>query len=475
MRIQEWPNSGKRIIDELNGQDLSYDRSQYSGLITPASVVLEAGTSQRLHNDIPVVWDWFRQWRAIYRELLEGDDGTNEILQASEWGLDPTALEFQRESTRREEDPLLGRIDSVSLGVRQQIAEVQWKGGGEGFIAAIDATYRRLFPLEGGTESLGNLADNWGRVLRSANSQSEGPVHILNTGRNLWKEGEGFLAQELASQGVQWSFLPPEEVASHLRLQDGRVYLQIEGGLHPLDFIYLDRLSEVIPQEMMAELCRIALDGNIRIDPPSSYLFNQKIGLALPFMTEYKERFSDRIREILIPSVLVLGDEPDCTPIIPALSHSKRDLVGDLRTWDDLLKLPRSLREQLVFKCASTHQHDNHGGHGVWRLWGSESVAKRSLDEILNRARVQKEPWILQPYVNTTWDVPFVHPEKPEEVQRIQAHARFGIYCGHSEETPYLLGGIATFSPFWKVAGKTAGHDKDGKLTGSAFTDIRIE
>lgn len=473
MRLQEWPDAAGKIIETFNERGISYDAPQYSGLVMPASVVLTNDVAQQIRDDISEIWTWIHQWISVYRDLLHGADKSNSVLVATEWGLSADALEFQRLSTELGEEPSVGRIDSVTLETRQKIAEVQWKGGGEGFIAAIDHTYRHLFPLREGQWPLGELAHNWRHVFRRKAGRDV--IHVLNTGRSIWRKGEQFLADELEPFGIKLLFLSPDGIPSALRIQDEKVCVEIDGELYPVDFIYLDRLSEAVSPETLTKLCRLALDGKVKIEPPPSYIFNQKIGLALPFMPDYRNLFSDQIREILIPSVLVTDDKPNCNPLINSISHPKRDLLGDLQSWDDILRLPRSLRECLIFKCASADQEYNHGGHGVWQIGGSTEVAKRNLERILNRVKTLKEPWIVQPYIHETRDVPVAHPDTPDVTQRINAHARFGIYCGYQNQTSFLLGGIANFGSYWKVAGKKASYDEHGHLTGSAFTDIRVE
>ncbi len=474
MNIHSWPTgSAGRILEALNGEGVRYDMPAYSALISPSSAIISRQSAAKIERDIRTIWEWSRQSVALYAELVEHAGERHELVRACEWGLTPEAVALQRESSRLCEEPGIGRIDAVKVEEDQQIAEIQWKGGGEGFIAAITEQYRELFPQREHQSHFGHLAEQWSHAFRSSEGDDE--VCTLNTGRAAWMKTEQWLAKKMEPHGVAMVSLPPSLVAENLAIDNGRVLVNTGKGFRKLDYLYLDRLTEVIPPELLREMIGISRNGRLRIDPPPNYLFNEKVPLALPFTDEFRQRFSDRIREILIPSSLMCDGKPDLSAVAASLDHPKKHILSELDRWEDLLKAPRSLREQLVFKCASAHKTDNHGGHGVWRLWGSSSVAGKILDDILSRVRGNHEPWVVQKYVQETFAVPLAHPERPEEVQTRTAHARFGIYCALRCSQPLLIGGIATFSPFWKVAGKTATRDKDGKLNGSAFTDIRVQ
>ncbi|MDD4628771.1 MAG: hypothetical protein PHE68_05260 [Candidatus Peribacteraceae bacterium] len=474
MEISDYPSgSASALVRSFNERKILYEDKRYSALLVPASVRIGIQARERIEQDIEAVWEWTRESIGIYADLLRGEGEDEALLQALEWGLDPDAIALQRESAFLAETPRIGRIDSVVLGARQHIAEIQWKGGGEGFISLIDQTYRDLFPLQDAQRSLGELWKNIGGIWKRNPSDS---ICVLNTGRVNWGAGEQGLAARCGEHGIDWNFAIPSQVSQSLSIGNNGVFLDSDTGKKRLDALYLDRLTEVMPVAQIRDLMRAARRQQIILDPPPSYLYNQKVSCTLPFVERYRHRFSERVRDALIPSVpMIAGQSADLTAIMEGVSHEKCDHLRQVRRWTDLLDLRRSLREQLVFKCASADKYHNHGGHGVWRLWGSKAVAERQLASILQRVEDLREPWIVQPYVQSTVTLPLSHPERPEEMQQREVHARFGLYCANSERGTQLLGGIATFSPFWKVAGKSAGTDNNGRLTGSAFTDIRVE
>lgn len=54
-------------------------------------------------------------------------------------------------------------------------------------------------------------------------------------------------------------------------------------------------------------------------------------------------------------------------------------------------------------------------------------------------------------------------------------HARVAAFCALPPDGPAaILGAIGNVGPFWKVAGKDAGRDARGELTGTAFVDLRV-
>jgi len=122
----------------------------------------------------------------------------------------------------------------------------------------------------------------------------------------------------------------------------------------------------------------------------------QKVALALPFMAEFADRFTDDVRTVLIPSALVLpGQPPELEAVAAAVGGTAAARLRAVECWEDLPRLPRGVRERLVVKCASADPATSSRGRGV--------------------------------------------------------------------------------SPFWKVAGKDAGWDQNGRVTGSAFVDLRVD
>ena len=472
MKISYW-NNPKDIMPEylkaLNQSGCIYEGNSYSGLLSPSSVIISRSQAEKIRRDIEEIFQWARTSQIIYEDLYKS---RSSLVTSFEFGLNKMDIYFQRLSAQNQYIPTIGRIDAITL--KQNVAEIQWKGGGEGFMTAIDLACKTMHPLSVNETSLADFITNW--MMAFSNGTKKNNIYVLNTGRGNWQKGEKLLTDKLKEKGVFLFFSQTSDIEGKIIISNDNVYFRTENGMKKLDFIYLDRLSEVLSPEKLYQIFKCVAEGNVHIDPPLSYLWNQKITMALPFLEEFKDRFSMQIRDILIPTALIInGQELDLAPFIDKMNQNNAEILLKIKTLDQLLELPRNLREDLVVKCASANKYYCYGGHGVYRLWGSTKGQAQKIIDFIKERVAKGEPWIIQPYINQTWEIPFVHPDNLQEIYRLKAHARFGIYCSQNEQKSKLIGGIATFSPFWKVAGKTAGRDGKGQLIGSAFTDIRIE
>lgn len=472
MNIQKYRNPNlNEVVNELNRRKIGFEREEYSCLLTDNSVIISEDAKEHINSDALQIWDWLKATYKIYNDCM--DSKSESVQDALEWGLSDLAIRFQRESSKRFDMPRLGRLDSVVLEPCQKIAEIQWKGGGEGFISEIQDVFNS-FSCNSDTYLLNNLCDGLGSVFSGCDCFSD-TVNVLNTGRQIWMKTENGLKEKLKEYNVNLISLPPIEAGERLCIKEDRVCLYIDGRYCRLNYIYLDRLSEVVSEELFIKIVDAYWNGQVVLDPPPSYLFNQKVSLALPFCDEYKDLFHEQLRKILIPSALIAKGKINLSALIPYIDHKNRDLLSEVNRIEDLCRLPAKLRENLIIKCASSNKYNCHGGHAVWRLWGSKSVVEKNIGNIAQAINSTNEPWIIQPYVSETEKIPFAHPDELSTSQIMKAHARYGIYYGVVDGRPGIIGSIATLSPFWKVAGKTASYDSNGRLFGSAFTDIRVK
>jgi hypothetical protein len=455
---------------------VKYDGAPFMGLLSPSSTLIPESTVTRLRDHLRGVDAWYRGVLKVYQELLSDTEANHPLLQALEWGLDEHARRLQRESALRGDHPVVGRLDCVDLGSDNFIAEVQWKGAGEGWLAAIDRSYRELLPLQSGHEKLGDLVDAWAQHFSNDGCS-------VNTGRVGWMDAEVFLVRELAAKGVTLTSLPPGDVQKALAFDGAQPVISDDGQRTAMRHLYLDRLTEVLDPTVLDRLVAAYADGHLVIDPPPSYLFNQKLPMSLPFSGPFKGYFDDSVRRALIPTVWLstTASKSDLSPLVPLVQHPEADRLTCLANWDDVSELPAELRALLVLKCGSADQNDNHGGHGVHRLDGPVGQARRTLDGVLRRIRDTGEPWMMQPYLGRQWRVPIALPSRPDETVEADLHAKFGIYFklpGQSRLTPELLGGVASLGTSWKVSGASktpARIDGAGQLTGAFRHDIRVE
>jgi hypothetical protein len=438
----------EKIVAALEQRDTVYEGAGYSGLVCPATVDVDADAVPRLVGEMNAIWEWNRVWHDLY-------SAHPSVRQLSDHGVPEKALRVQRRVLDRE--PEVARVDSVTLSPHQAVAEVQWKGGGEGFAAGVQDAYLDVIPCRQGQEPLGGvLAGSWASLYGTGR-------FVVTSTRGTWRRSEQFLMDALAPAGVDLTFIPRQVIARQIRVHDGHVQAQWHGTWRRVDYLSLDRLSEALPDALFRSVIECYERGTLHIEPPPSYLYSQKVGYALPWHPLYRDSFSDDVRSVLIPTVY-LNDGPRSLALLQTVvEHPQQARLAELRSWDDLQTLPESLRRAIVVKCGSINGSLNHGGRGVWRLGSPATLAA-----VLRRID-RGEPWIAQPYVDRTWRVPLAMPPDGDPRTR-PAHARFCLYVRRG---PRLLGGLATFSTFWKSAGKSARTDDRGRMTGSAFVDLR--
>lgn len=473
--IARGPEDNGRLVERFAANCLRYEGHPFMGLVSPTSTLIPETAAERLREHVAAVDAWARGVAAVYAGLLDAGDDAHPMLRMLEWGLDRDAVRLQRASAIRGDRPVAARMDCVDLGSDNFIAEVQWKGAGEGWTASIDRSYREVFPMDEGHQGLGDLVRAWAEVFRTDGC-------AVNTGRLGWMDAEEFLMHELRALGTTLVSRVPADVQALLDLGDGGVpAVAGDGTRQPLRHLFLDRLTEVIDVDVIDRLVEHYVAGELVLDPPPSYVFNEKLPMALPFTDGYREHFDDAVRRALVPSVLVTADAPRLGGIVPYVRSGDAAMLGDVRTWDDVLALPSELRGDLVLKCGSADQWDNHGGHGVFRLDGETGAAREVLGSVLGRVRDTGEPWVVQPYLGNRWRVPVAHLDDPFSPREMDLHAKFGIYfrLPHGDHTSYdVLGGIATMSTSWKVSGASktpATVVADGTLAGAFRHDIRVE
>ncbi len=459
----------EQITAALTAHGTVYEGETYSGLVCPCTVAVAGCDAHRLVREIRAMWEWNRIWHDLYAEAATSLGRMNGVLGYTDYGLTPKALAVQRRPSVLSRDPWVGRIDSVALAPHQAVAEVQWKGGGEGFAAGVQAAYLAAIPCDPGTAPLGGvLTESWARFYHS--HLPGGRPFVINSTRRTWERSEQYLIDALASLGVDLAFIPRQSIGNHLTVRSRNVYADWDGTSRRVDYLSLDRMSEALPNELFLQVIDAYEQGLVHVEPPPTYLYSQKIGYALPWHPCYRDAFPDEVRSVLIPTVC-LNDGPSSLALLaPSIEHSRHELLHEVRSWDDVQALPDGLRRRIVVKCGSINGQLNHGGRGVWRL-GSAAT----LHGVLRRME-RGEPWIAQPYIDRTWKVPLSATSGgPAPIQPV--HARFCLYASHDcaipGASPRILGALATLSTFWKSAGKSAATDDRGRISGSAFTDLR--
>jgi hypothetical protein len=463
MWVRRRCRSPGRLLDALNAGSTWFGDGPYGGLLTCSTALLSGAETADVRRGLAAAWQWLAAWQELYCQLYTTEP-EHPIVAGCEWSLTPAQRLTQRQSALLGELPLAGRLDAVTVEPRLQIAEVQWKGGGEAFLAGIDAACRAQHALAGGEVPLGDLTAAWAGYY--AGVARDGVA--LSVARAEWMASDRAFARALTDRGVPVRAATPGDLATGLAVRRGRVWYLGE----PVGLLRCERLPDAVPAQLLAEVVACRDTGTIVLDPPPTYLCSEKLGMALPFMEPFTAYFGDEVRRALIPSVLI-SDPPQVTPLLSDLSDCGGAALGELTRWEEVPKLPRRLRRRLVVKCGSANRSWSQGGRGVWKLGGTKAYDERVWQTVLARVRSGREPWLLQPYVRRTWPVDLSHPDSVDHSEEVDGHARLLFYGRRTGDEVALMGGAANFSAFWKVSGKDAGRE-NGRLVGSAFCDVRL-
>lgn len=166
----------------------------------------------------------------------------------------------------------------------------------------------------------------------------------------------------------------------------------------------------LVSENLFSARLKRAERGETHFDLPPLVVFDQKTPLALPFMDETRDFFSDKIRSMLVYS----------TPLTP---YGFRDEHGQQISFDALLTRPA--RSPMYFaKYAGVDVSRNWGSRAVFRL----SDNKKTLKEI--REDVERgRPWIVQPDVSGKAAVAFYDREE-NQLQNKTLYAAYSRFYG---------------------------------------------
>jgi hypothetical protein len=471
VRLADWPvPRTKELLATLTSSGATYGSGDYTGLVSPTTIVIDRPARDGIGAASRAVWRWMEACQRIYGELL-ATEPRHPVVRAFEWGLPAGAAQLQRDPAVRALRPSAGRIDAVTVHPVVQVAEVQWKGGGEGFLAGVERAQRQVGPSVPGAVPFAPSLDGWVRYFRSRKVE-----FVTSVGRDAWQNSNRLLEEALAAAGIGMRLIAPGLLERELRLGPAGVEVRHGRLWRRLDYLWGDRLHDSLSPDTVTRLHHHSLDGRLIVDPPLSYLYTQKVALALPFMAEFADRFTDDVRTVLIPSALVLpGQPPELEAVAAAVGGTAAARLRAVERWEDLPRLPRSVRERLVVKCASADPATSSRGRGVIQLGGSGAMAASSWQPCWQRVSQDDEPWLIQPYVSQKFLAPLAHPSAPGDIQVRPVHTRIAIFCGDLTGDAQPLGAIGNVSPYWKVAGKDAGWDQNGRVTGSAFVDLQVD
>ncbi|MDN5270699.1 hypothetical protein QTO31_01800 [Chloroflexus sp. MS-CIW-1] len=194
----------------------------------------------------------------------------------------------------------------------------------------------------------------------------------------------------------------------------------------------------------------------------------------LPILPIHDASLFGSLMATILSVALLRSDVVDLSPLAIGLPAEIACQLQRIRTIDQIAYLSTAARRMLVLKCGAGSGLYYSQGRGVFRVNGSRSAAQKTLAFVQSRI-AQREPWIIQRYVNATYPVDVYAPWSPHTFERIDAHARFMVYATFDQSgSPQMIGGLGNFGRDWKVSGKSAQVDEGGHLIGTAFNDMRF-
>ena len=473
MEITVHPESiSATLLEQFLAHKLIYGiGNQYQSLVSPTSTTITDQEARELSDDLLALWTLYKTWNMLYLNALAGDMPSF-MKDYSEFGLSDAEIQAQQMVSRAGLAPHLCRVDYVTLGQNRQIAEVQWKSGELGLFFGIQHIFSQVIPPTINTPRL-SLTQAFCELALGLSHRAEAVV--VNGIPGAWFKSENFLKNAAVSHGVRYFPVHFEQLAGRIMERSGKFFLSEGQVLHPIDFFYGNEFG-MIWRHNLSPLVRATIEGRIWLESPLNFIYRQKWGLSLPFMPEYQHLFNDRARKILIPTAMLneWHGRMDLSPLIPYLQHPNSEQLCKITEIEALAFLPTALRQSLVVKCGAGTGEYYAQGKGVFRLTGSQSAAKKTLQFVQSRIQLG-EPWIVQKYVNQTYPIPVSFPDNVEETVTIQAHARFMVYGRRlADQLPTFIGGLGNYGSHWKVSGKTPDSSWPGVQDGTAFNDIRL-
>lgn len=456
-----------QFLGDLDANQLSYgEATSYDSLLSLSVPILSHSEKCALDQDLVLLWEFYRTMTQLYLGAIDGAQ-PSWLVQLVEHGLSKTEIAVHRAVCRAGLEPRLCRVDYVSVGDRRKLAEVQWKTGGPGLFVGVHDLHAKLSaPHLAGTRVLGDFGGEFRAALR--NRGRDGVV--INDVRDMWLKGERYLRSALKDD----SYVPVVRtgLSKTLHLSRGRLYyVDARGRSRMVDALHGQEFTNAISEKLLTEITDLSLDSNLWVETPLNFIYRQKWVLALPFLGEFHSHFPDRLRDILPVGGLLNVGPLSLDALVGVIDHPEAERLRTLESLIEIADLPSGLRKRLVLKCGSGNGQYYNRGRGVFRIGGSSSSARRTLQLVADRVS-HGEPWILQEYVDQKYRVSLAEPVTPLTFFARDCHARFMIYGRNDSGHCRCIAGLANFATHWKVSGRS--WDRASKsLSGSSFSEIR--
>ncbi len=466
-----------QLKDKILEEGLLFGRTEsFPSLVTPSTTNITQKERDDLIEDFGVAWQLYRTANELYLQSLAGEIGP-QIKNIAEFGLLPQEVQIQRTIAQTRVEPWSSRIDYISLGDGRKLAEVEWDSDGPGLMLGTQVALSEVIPFPPGVESLGNSVDNFRKMIVNGR---EGQVVAVNDIGIAFANGEEYMARKYAGTNLTYVPMLRDRFSDHVFRENGDIFIKTGGRTLKVDFFYLflNPFSLGAPEgdrELYPHLIRNFLEEKLWIEIPPNWIYRAKWALALPFMKEYAHLFPERLRQIMPPTAL-LGRGLNLSHLadyFTGLSGRDIQFLSGLTSIDDIMKLGKSLRNSLVIKCASSKGSLHTNSRGVYRPYGGKSLGQ--LIEFIGQRLATGEPWVMQQFISSKYEIPVYLPDQLDTPHVIDAHARFVIFAGRNATGIYPIGGIGNYGRDWKISGKEPSVDSFGEVHGTAMTDIRVE
>jgi hypothetical protein len=239
---------------------------------------------------------------------------------------------------------------------------------GWGFVTGAAVAYQRVIKTNGRSQTFPSLAKKFYQGLSFASGKDRPVVFIPWSAKTDYRRIQQFITRHFQELGLKVMSRDITDLADPTILRD-------------IDIIYVSSKHRCDPQA--GRLLLKAIEHEVRIEPPMNLLADQKISMTFPFPQATRDYFSDNVRSLFTPTVLI--------------QEGATITATDSRTMsvEEVFHSPISVRKGFIVKYAGIDPKLKSGGAAVFRLDGSSKKSAEFFSYLMAQNR-QGSPWILQ-------------------------------------------------------------------------------
>lgn len=451
MQIFEKQIDPDEFYSGIKKYNIQYGSNEnYSSPFSPSFVVLSQSDQNEFELDLEVLALLYSTATSLYLDSLTNSQH-KWIKECVENSLSDQQIIATQITANAKIEPAMTRVDYISFDNNfHKIAEVQWKSGGPGFLIGHDLLFREIYKLETSTHPYGNLVEQYLLLLKELLLSTNRKIGcIINELRNEWLQSEQFLINMATNLGFDYIPVSRKSILENLLVNENNECIYKDNG-KSIAVLRGRGFSDIISGSNVICLAKQSVQGEVWIEIPLNYILRQKWPMALPFIPQYKHLFSDRLRNILAPTIIVRNQSVDFSPIVDFFEKEQKERLMSINNINQLVSLPESLRRMLIIKNSSGIGDMQNRGKGVFRLTGSRAYVRRNLDPIIHSMLLNNETWIIQPFISKKYSVPHI---QNNIFHRGDCHARFMLFGERKNHIWSTQGALVNFSNNWKVTG----------------------